>query len=115
MNDCQGYRCNQQFQDVDSPKNDELVDYVQNCGEKENLSDVLPSLLQHFVAVGRVPENCPKEGRPILICIPQPGTNREMSFMPYLFRIATSSRMPPGRRTGGEYFTPSPFACGRKV
>jgi len=55
VNDCQGYRCNQQFQDVDSPKNDELVNYVQNCGDKENLFDVVPSLLQQLAPVGRVP------------------------------------------------------------
>jgi hypothetical protein len=57
--------------------NDELVDHVQNCGEKQNLSGILPSLSQQLAAVGRIPENCPKEGRPILMCIPQPGTNRE--------------------------------------
>jgi hypothetical protein len=57
--------------------NDELVDHVQNCGDKENLSDVLPSLLQQFAPVGRVPENCPEERPSTLMCIPQPGTNRE--------------------------------------
>ena len=57
--------------------NDELVDHVQNCGEKENRSDILLSRSQQFAAVGRIPENCPKEGLRILMCVPQPGTNRE--------------------------------------
>ncbi len=48
-----------------------------NCGDKENLSDVLPSLLQQFAPVGRVPENCPEERPSILMCVSQPGTNRE--------------------------------------
>jgi hypothetical protein len=76
-NDCQYQSRNQQFQDVDAPVNDELVYPVQNCGEKENLSDILPSLSQQFGAVGRIPKNCPKEGRSILMCIPEAGTNRE--------------------------------------
>jgi len=52
--------------------NDELVNHVQNCGDKENRSDVLPSLFQQFAPVGRVPENCSEERPSILMCIPQP-------------------------------------------
>jgi hypothetical protein len=44
---------------------------------KENLSDVLASLLQQFAPVGWVAENCPEERPSTLMCIPQPGTNRE--------------------------------------
>jgi hypothetical protein len=76
-NDRQGHCRNQQFQKVDAPVNDQLVDHVQNRGEKENLSNVFPSLLQQFAPVGRVPENCPEERPSILMCVPQPGTNRE--------------------------------------
>ena len=76
-NDCQGYCRNQQFQDVDASVNDELVEHVQNRGEKEDISDIVPSLSQQFAAVSRIRENCSKEGRPILMCIPQPSTNRE--------------------------------------
>ena len=50
--------------------NDELVNHVQNCGDKENRSDVLPSLFQQFAPVGRVPENCSEERPSILMCIP---------------------------------------------
>jgi len=37
----------------------------------------------------------------------------KMSFMPYLFRIATPSRMPPGRCSGGEYFHTLAVWAGR--
>jgi WD40 repeat protein len=55
-NDCQSHCRKQQFQSIDSAVNDELIDHVQNRSDKEDLSNVLPSLVQQLAAVGRVPE-----------------------------------------------------------
>jgi hypothetical protein len=57
--------------------NDELVDHVQSRSDKEDLSNVLPSLAQQLAAVRRVPKQRREERGPILMRIPQPGTNRE--------------------------------------
>ena len=76
-NDCQGHCRKQQFQQVDSAVNDELVDHIQNSSEQENLSDVLPSLAQQLAAVGRIPEQRREKKWPILTGVLQPGMNRE--------------------------------------
>jgi hypothetical protein len=55
-NNYQSHCRKQQFQQVDTAVNDELVDHVQNRSEKEYLSNVLPSLAQQLAAVRRVPE-----------------------------------------------------------
>src|SRR5215472_2849519 len=57
--------------------NDELVDHVQNRGNYEHLSHILPPLLQQLAATRRVAKNCPEEGWAVLTRVPQAGPDCE--------------------------------------
>jgi hypothetical protein len=49
--DRQSHRGNQHFQLVDATVDDELINHVHNRGEKEDLSDIFPSLPKEFAAM----------------------------------------------------------------
>jgi len=58
---------------------DELIDHVQNCGEDEHFSYILPTLSHQLATVVWIKENCPEKRRPVLICVSQPRPDRENS------------------------------------
>src|SRR5690349_18226464 len=76
-NNRQYCRGNQQFQNVNSTMNDELVDGVQNCGNDEYLPDILPALSQQLGSMMGIRENGPEEWRSPFTRILYSGPDRD--------------------------------------